>query len=304
MDENFSTFSASLTSVPYQYQTIGRHCECDVEHTLALSVRTISRARTLRQNVDVRNGIFAILIRNGAVGLALACVRTYLYQCFHPRSYLLRVSPNKAPTFRVDLWQENTIYAYLEDDITGAYDQENIQLVVNAANGPIVKPGVKFLAAREKRPVDLAPNLTKQNEPLFAATRQVSQHDAFVRVEGSETRSVTSLSPTCAVDNPDFRDGGVDSFRLPALRSGWIAAGYEYYVGPTGKGQGDYQGGPGRRQTLGKYKVYWSPPEIQMFWATFNSLSDPPCPSADEVWSYTAYELRVFIEGPRGTQAS
>jgi hypothetical protein len=226
---------------------------------------------------------------------------------------LIGAFPRSAPQFRIDLWQDTVIHAYLEDNITGAYDQEDVTLSITAPQLTVTHDNVKFLAMRELKTIDLAPYLGRDSGEFIH--RQVSHRDGFFRVEGQKTWEVAASKTMeqvakeqhgyetagCFVkdENIHFKPGGTDEFQLPAFKRGWAFVGFEWYIGRTDEGKTDYKGDPGRRVTKGKYELEVVGTKLRLHWATFNSLTEKPCDY--QALAATFYEAKAYVEGPRGT---
>lgn len=229
--------------------------------------------------------------------------------------------PNGPPKFRIDLWQDNVIHAYLEDTISGAYDQENATIAISAPGILWTRDNVKFFAAREVREFDVGPYFDgseaeqKDNIQIFTKKRTTSRHNGFFRVEGRmdwwvDVEGGTRSSDYCTRAPTIFRTGWIDEFSMTNFKPGWSTVGLEWYVGQTSSIQDyDYQGNPGMSGSWSfdfesevAYKVVEvKPTKITINWAVFNSVTEKPCSEKNPGFSTTEYEIKGFAEGPRGT---
>jgi hypothetical protein len=231
--------------------------------------------------------------------------------------------PNGAPKFRIDLWQDNVIHAYLEDNISGAYDQQNATLAISAPGILWTHDKVNFFAAREVREFNVGPYY--QPAPMedgrkyyFKGVRATSTHNGLFRVEGTvewkvEQRNfrTTDTYPyyTCdeAMGEKEFKHGNADQFNFSAFKPGWSAVGYEWYHGRVDQGSTDYLGKPGAMVTDAAYddghtySVVLNPNQLIVKWAVFNSVTKRPCAEDNPAFAWTLYEIKGFAEGPKGT---
>lgn len=224
--------------------------------------------------------------------------------------------PNSAPKFRIDLWQDKVIHAYLEDDISGAYDQRNVTLAISAPGVLWTRKNVKFFATREVREFQLSPNFETELNGTgvmeFSAKRAAALQNGFLRVHGRMDwwgKQYPNYQGGCTpypwYANPwDMKRGGVDTFRISNFKPGWSAVGLEWYVGRTAFTElFDYQGNPGFGHTLDgdAYDAKVEPTKITVDWAVYNSITKKPCDELNPAFSSTEYLIKGFAEGPRGT---
>lgn len=219
--------------------------------------------------------------------------------------------PNSAPRFRIDLWQDKVIYAYLEDDISGAYDQQNVTLAISAPGVLWTRKNVKFFATREVRDFPLSPNfetvLNGTGDMAFSAERTAALQDGFLRVHGRMDWWAwqVTLMDGCAAYPYDMKYGGVDTFRISNFKPGWSAVGLEWYVGRTTDffEPFDYQGNPGVGLSAvpDTYHAKVEPTKFTIDWAVYNSITQKPCEESNPAFSSTEYRIKGFAEGPRGT---
>lgn len=212
--------------------------------------------------------------------------------------------------FQILEWHENWIHLQLDWNLTGLFDQDNLTLVVQRADGKQAsKGGFKFYAAREEHRLRSIP---RQHFSLWGfTTTNTSAWHATYNSPASATDGWGLQGMTAEVqwdeelpfmksnfDSADAPRAGRDVYDFSHLQPGFVPT--QAYLQWE---DGDCSYASGTLVTAGKFNLEWQSASLWVDWQGQNCRS-MKCGSAFQGDCFsipnTNYGLDVWVEGPRG----